>query len=718
MIASNEKLLAVFERMASKLDVRYDRSELRALFGAAEQAGADPFGSLYRVAERYRIRLGVFESSFDNALQFVRQGFPIAITPPTEMPNAVDGEIPDADDWWVLLEVNRRGVKTWSTTGGVRTTRKSIRSLQKLLGAKGSRRLIVAQPLDAAIMGNRSDKPLDRLLNLLEPERGDIIAIAVFSVVVGFLGLATPLAVESLVNTVAFNRYVQPIVVLAIILFAFLAFAGVVSVVKAYLTEIIQRRLFVRVSLDLGHRFSHISQTALDGYSGAELANRFLDIAVVQKAVASILMDGLTLAIAVVIGMAVLAAYHPFLLGFDIVLLGLMAILVFVLGRGAVKSSMKESKVKYYMLAWLENVITCPTAFQLHGGDILATDRADQIAARYLDNRTKHFKILLRQIIFAVSVEVVASVTLLGIGGWLVVRNQLTLGQLVAAELIVSVIVGAFAKMGKHLETYYDMMAAIDKLGVILDLPEASIGGYDILQSDGPLHLRLTDLSVELRGRTVVGPFSADLKPGGSAVVVGPPGSGKSMLLQAIATLRPTTGGSVELNGVNLRQIDHAHYVRNIGFAKDTEIFEGTVLENIGLNRPEINAGDVQWALQFVGLEDEIRNLPDFLETELSSGGSPLSATQAARLMLARAIVSRPPLLLIDSLLDSLPHEIAIEIISRLHARPMPWSLVFATSRADLIDLFIEKWQLPSLDNQKESEKVGRLKTTPTSQVR
>jgi len=697
MIASNEKLLAVFEHMAPRLGISYDRSEIRRLFSAAELAGSDPLGALYRVAERYRIRLGVFDCSFDEALQFVHQGYPIAIAPPAE--TGSDSSTPaNTDDWWVLSDVGRRGVKTWSTRLGGRTTWKSMRALRAILGAKGKddlhRRLIVAQPLDAALMGDQREKQLSRFIALLRPERGDILAIVVFAVVVGVLGLATPLAVESLVNTVAFNRYVQPIIVVGIILFAFLTFAGLLRVIMAVEAEIIQRRLFVRVGLDLGHRLSNIQLSALDDKDGQQLVNRFLDITNVQKAVSSMLLDGITLVIAVVIGMVVLAAYHPFLLGFDIVLLILMAFMIFAIGRGAVKTSIKESKEKYYMLAWLENVIGNPTAFRLHGGDLLAMDRTDQLAGRYIELRKKHFAVLIRQIIFATGVYVVASVVLLTIGGWLVISNQLTLGQLVAAELIVAVIVGAFAKMGKHLETYYDLMASIDKLGDILDLPEADVGGPSLLQTEGPVKLDIRDLSVAAGGHTVIEGFSAKVTPGGSVALVGAPGSGKSILLEALATLRECEAGNIEVNSVDLRQIDHANFTRGIGFARGIEIFEGTIAENIDLHRAELTAADVQEALKFVGLDEEIRLFPEGVDTYLLNNGRPLTSSQAARLMIARAVVARPYLLLIDSLLDALPPDMATRIISRLHARPMPWTLIVATSRPDLVDLFVEKWSL------------------------
>jgi putative ABC transport system ATP-binding protein len=708
MIPTNEKLMAIFETMAQQLEIPYERVEVRELISAGETVGADPLGALYRVAERYRMRLGVFDGTLAEALAFAGQDFPVAIAPPPVLAPEVNPPARDrthrvaaqeaASEWWVLLSARGRSVKVWSTQTGAEPEWMKLSHIRQMLGVKQNpaavMRLVVAQPLDALDPGEHPTKPLARLAHLLRPDRKDIYALIVFSIVVGILALATPLAVESLVNTVAFNRYLQPVIILAMILFTFLSFAAMLSVVVVVQVEVILRRLFVRVGLDAGHRLSNADITKLDNRHGPELVNRFLDIAIVQKSISGMLLEGIGMVIAIAIGMTVLAIYHPFLLGFDIALLMLMAVMVFGLGRGAVKTSIKESKGKYEMQAWLEDVIACPTAFQLHGGGLFAMDRTDQLLAQWLGYRKAHFSILIRQSIFALSVYVLASVSLLTIGGFLVINNQLTLGQLVAAELIVAVIVGAFAKMGKQFEAFYDLMAAVGKVGDVLDLAESRLGGRDLLRYEGPLGLEIRNLKVEAGGKTVIKGFSAALPPGTSVAVVGPPGSGKSLLLETLATLRPPKGGAIRVNQVDLRQLDHAQYCGIIGYCRGIEIFTGTLAQNVHLHRPGVEAMDVQEALEFVGLTEEVGHLEGGMDCELVTGGRPLSATQAARLMIARAIVTRPPLLIIDSLLDYLPTAIGDELISRLHTRIMPWSLIVATSRAEWTDSFVEKWTL------------------------
>ena len=245
--------------------------------------------------------------------------------------------------------------------------------------------------------------PLARVWALLRPESGDIWIIFIFALVTGLLALATPLAVETLVNTVAFGRLLQPVVVLALMLLVFLSFSAALRALQTYVVEIIQRRLFARVAADLAYRLPRIEVEALDGRDGRELVNRFFDVVTVQKVSAQLLLDGISLVLGALIGMAVLAFYHPWLLGFDVVLLALIAFAILVLGRGAVSTSVKESKTKYRMAAWLEDVISCPIAFRHSGAAEFALDRADRLTYEYLSARKDHFRVLMRQIVFALA---------------------------------------------------------------------------------------------------------------------------------------------------------------------------------------------------------------------------------------------------------------------------------------------------------------------------
>ena len=538
-------------------------------------------------------------------------------------------------------------------------------------------------------------KPLPRFLKMIRCDRWDVIAVIIFSIVTSVLALATPLAVEALVNTVAQGRMRQPLIVLGIILATFLLFATVLRILVAVVAEIVQRRFFVRLAVELGERLPRIDPYETRDRYGPELVNRFMDVITVQKVVATMLLDGVALIITTFTGMLLLAFYHPFLLGFDLVLLALMAIIIFVLGRGAVKSAIEESASKYRMVAWLEEITRAPTAFAMHGGRQFASERVDELASDYLEHRSDHFRALMRQIVTAGLLYVFASVSLLMLGGYLVLIDRLTLGQLVAAELVVTVIVGGFAKIGKYMESYYDLMAAMGKIGVLLDLPTAGEGA-ELLAAQRQA------MRVELRtARPAESPpkfqaVSLQLAPAEHLAITGPTASGKTRLLQAIAGRWDVGGGFISVDGFDVRDLSPEATGEAIGYAGPIEVFAGTLRDNISLSRTSVDGSAVQASLHAAGLLDTLRHWSDGLQTELTTDDGRLSDGQKVRLMIARAIAGRPRLLCVDGLFDRLPGTEAGELLDRLVQPENGWTLIFTTGRADLADRVGQQLTLPT----------------------
>lgn len=566
---------------------------------------------------------------------------------------------------------------------------RQLRRMMKLPPDSSTIRCVVLQPYATlGIMSEHHATPLERLRGLLRPEWPDIWVILVFAMVVGLLTLATPIAVESLVNTVAFGTLLQPVIVLAIILFAFLGLQGLMRALQTFVVEIIQRRMFARVSADLAYRLPRASLQAFDNQYGPELVNRFFDVVTVQKVTAQLFLDGVSLVLGTIIGMAVIAFYHPWLLGFDIVLLALIGFTILVLGRGAISSSVIESKKKYRMASWLQDLARCPTAFKTDGGAEFALERTDQIMDDYLRARHSHFRILFRQIVFALFLQAIASTVLLGLGGWLVISGQLTLGQLVASELIVTVIVGSFAKLGKHMESYYDLLASVDKLGHLFDLPIDRTDGLLTFGEDGAAAVNLHHVTYGYAaGRYVLEDVSYEIAPAERIALTGDTGSGKSTLIDLILGQRPLALGHLLIDRIDPRDMRPDVIRRTVALARDVELFEGTISENVHLERPGITSANVQKALDNLGILDAVLALPDGLETKLTPSGRPLSDIQCRLLMLARAMIGRPRLLLIDGLLDQLPDRVLGRIVPRILAPENSWTLILVTGRQSLIDV-------------------------------
>lgn len=523
--------------------------------------------------------------------------------------------------------------------------------------------------------------PWRRLRLLIRQERHDVLVVLIYAIGVGVLTLASPIAVQAVVNTVAFGTVLQPLAVLTALLLIGLSFAGILRALQAWVVEVLQRRLFLRLVNDLSLRLPRVELAAFDRAHGPELVNRFFDIFTIQKAAASLLIDGLQIILTAAVGLLVLAFYHPLLLAFDVLLLTLVLIIVFGLGRGAAKTAVKESKSKYLVASWLEEVARHPAAFKLAGGPSLARRRADELAGGYLQNRRKHFVIVYRQLVGALALQAFASAGTLGIGGWLVIERQLTLGQLVAAELIVTMVVASFSKIGKHLETTYDLLAALDKVGQLTDLPLEPVRPTSHMPASSPRGARLEakGLVFGFSGAPLFSDADLRIAAGERVVLTGRSGAGRSALVDVLLGLREPDGGLIEIDGFDLAAIDRHELRARTALVRGGELVVGSIADNVAFGRSEIDAHEVREALRAVGLMDEVSGLPDGLDTRLMPDGSPLSRGQAARLVLARAVAGRPALLVIDGALDALDPFTRAKVLDTVFAPDAPWTLLVIT---------------------------------------
>ena len=543
--------------------------------------------------------------------------------------------------------------------------------------------------------------PLRRWLALLKPEARDIRTIIVFSVVIGLLSLTLPLAVEAVVNTIAFGRYLQPLIVLSLIVFTFLGFRAFLNVLMTIVTEIIQRKLFVRTVEDLSYRLVRVPLKKWKTEHGPELVNRFFDIVNVQKITSKLLLDTLMLLLQTVIGLAVLAFYHPFLLGYDIALLIMMSVVLWVIGRGAVKTAKEESQLKYDTAAWLQEIVRHPSTFKFNGGLKFAINKADELAEEYVHKRQSHFKILLRQISFAMLMQVVAATVLLALGGYLVIERQLTLGQLVAAELIVTVILTSFAKFGKDLESFYDLMASVDKLGKLFDLPVEQVNKLQLARQPGAYGISLVNLQLDNAN-----PATIEFAAGKSYAILSDNEMQRTKLVESLCGQVKPQSGYVLLNEFRVDSINAESLQAKIGFVRDIELFNASIDENIRLGREQIGSSEVNQVINKLGLDQTIAALPDELGTELEIGGYPLANGQAIRLTLAKALVFRPGVLIVDGLLDRLTDKDTIDVLKRLDQFKNETTIIVATGRESIaswadqaVDANREVWELAKFYN-------------------
>jgi ABC-type bacteriocin/lantibiotic exporter with double-glycine peptidase domain len=529
--------------------------------------------------------------------------------------------------------------------------------------------------------------PWNRLLQLLAEDRKDLIVLLIYTLLNGLLMLAVPLAAQALVNTIAAGVFLQPLVVLSLLLFGGLAFAGVIRLMQMTLVEIIQQRVFAKIALRLAYRLPRIRLDALRNEYVPELANRFFDILTIQKTWAKILLDGPSAVLQILVGLVLMAVYSPILLAFDILLiLGIIAV-IWGLGFGGLKTSIRESYQKYDVAGWLEEIGRCHVSFKVAGLPEHTIQRANHLVSEYIDLRGQHFRVLYRHAAGTYFLYALASAGVLAIGGWLVINRQLTLGQLVASEIVVFSVLSALEKLMRQIEPFYDLLTGMDKIGHVTDLPVERESGGQLPKSHG-------GASVFCRGvrfaypnsQSVLSGLDLLIAPGSRIALVSKSGGGKSTIASLLCGLREPTHGVLEINGVDIRDLDLNTLRRSVAWAGIThEVFEGTIEENITLGRSWVTQHDTRWALEATLLSEDLAKMPEGKKTRLVSEGRNLSLGQRQRLMIARAIVDRPQLLIMDETLAAIDTEVRNHILNFILDKSHPWTVIFMTQLPEVI---------------------------------
>lgn len=640
-----------------------------------------PFEQLVDRLALAGLSLHPFEAPLDVALQGVRGGRPVLTV---------------GRDGALCLLLERLGPRVRVEDEGGQREWLKPQELAARLGLPSVQSehtwLAVDAPIALPHDPHSEESPWRLAYDLVRADRADLLAIAVYATGVGLLSLVLPLTVQVLVNTVAFGTLVQPILVLTLLLSAGLVFAAVLQGTQAFMVEIIQRRLVVRVVSQLSERLRRVSSSAFQAHRGAELMNRFFDVFVAQKAIASLALGGIEAALAVVAGLVLLAVYHPVLLGFGGLIVAGLFVVLRVVGRGATPTAIRESKAKYAVAAWLEDMAVQRNLLKLGGGGDFAQRRLDGLAAAWLGAREAHFRIVFRQYLGTLGLQVLASASLLGLGGWLVVQRELSVGQLVAAELVVNLVVVSLSKLGEKLETAYDLVAAADKLHILLDLPLEREGGAQPVRAKGAA-------KVELRGVTTPGAELRDLslviEPGRRLAVRG--GAERTRaLVELLFGLRVQASGVIRLDGDDLRDLSLRGLRSRVLLVAEPEVLPTSVAENVAAVGRALTPRDVWGVLERVGLSARIEALPDGLQTVLGEGGAPLTRDEAQRLVIARALAARPGLLVLDGALDGLSRQAQKMVLAAIERDVT----LLVVTRTDDLDAHMDAhFELPEEDS-------------------
>lgn len=542
--------------------------------------------------------------------------------------------------------------------------------------------LFPAKVLPEAVLGPSADaadrSPMDRLWELLVLEKGNIGLVYAYATLVGLFSLTLPLGVQAIIGLVSGGLFLQPIVILIAFVILGTAATGVLQVLQLAAVERIQQRIFARIALEFSLRVPRVSVEQWLKDDLPERMNRFFEVVTIQKSLGKLLTGATTALLQVLFGLLLLTFYHYYFTFFWVGMALLMwGVLRLTYPKG-LETSLMESKFKYRAVHWLEELARTVASFKAAGRATPALQRMDEHVSGYLKYRQKHFRVLVWQALSAVGMKALITGSLLIIGSVLVIQGQITLGQFVAAELVVVTVLAGVEKLVDSLDELYDLLTAVYKLGGVTDLPLESVGGLTVPDEGTGIAVKLQDVtySYPAAARPALSGITLDVRAGGKVAITGSDGSGTSTLLGIVAGLLPHYGGTVQVAGITLRDIDPTTLRDRIGLVMSSnEIFEGSVEENVSLGRPGIGTSDVMRALDAVGAADDVQALALGMRTPLASGGRGLPSTLRIRLLIARAIVARPRLIVLDEILATVEPAARHDLIQVLTGPQAPWTL-------------------------------------------
>lgn len=490
-----------------------------------------------------------------------------------------------------------------------------------------------------------------RFTKLIYSQREVLWPLYLYSAVASIISLSLPLGIQAIINLIMSGRVTTSFFVLVIIVALGYGLTGYIQILQLNISELLQRRIFTKSTFEFAYRIPRMQLMALRKNYTPELVNRFFDTLTIQKYLPKVLIDFASSGFQIVVGLVLIAFYHPFFIIFGFLSVLLIVGLVYLIGPAGLKTALKESKYKYETAHWLEEIARNIVTFKLAKDSNMPLEKANENTENYLGARARHYKTLLVHYYSLLFFKILISGSFLLIGGLLVINQQMNIGQFVAAEIIIIIILSAVEKLILNIDSVYSILTAIEKIGAVTDIPLDREGspGLDLSGENG-LSIKLDNLSIRFPDAKYnsIHKINLNINSGERVLIVGRSGSGKTTLLQLISGMYEDYTGLIKINEIPLKNINIYNYRSKTGdsIAGET-IFEGTILDNITMGR-NISINRVIGVLRHLEVLEYMEEQGFYLDSRIITGGMNLSSKMKSAIIFARCIAHRPLLMLHD----------------------------------------------------------------------
>jgi ATP-binding cassette, subfamily B, bacterial len=493
--------------------------------------------------------------------------------------------------------------------------------------------------------------PIMRTLEVIRLKKGEILSVYFFAAMYGLVQLSIPLGIQMIVNFIQANTFSTSLWVLISLVLVGVLFSGALQVTQMRIIERINQKIFSRYAMEFAFRIPRLDMKSVDQYYLPELVNRFFDTVSVQKGLGKLLIDIPIASIQIIFGIVLLSLYSQVFILFGLVILLILFLIIYFTTTRGIKTNLEESNYKYEVAGWLEELARAFKTFKFSIDANLHLKKSDALVANYLDARTSHFKILLIQYWSLIGFKMIITASMLIVGAVLAINNQINIGQFVAAEIVILMIMASVEKFIYSLDNVYDLLTSIEKLGKVLDTPLEQNGTIEFAQDKKGTDIKVKDVSFGFTNtENVLNQMSFTIPAGAKVCVMGHEGSGKSVLLRLLTGAFSNFPGSVLLNDIPLQNYNLRTLHQRTGIIlNEQDIFNGSLLENITMGHPSVSMQDIAALAAVTQLDQYLPKLRDGYNTTMDVAGKRLSRSAIQKILLMRALIHKPSLLLFEN---------------------------------------------------------------------
>ncbi|MFM9825750.1 peptidase domain-containing ABC transporter [Flavobacterium sp.] len=524
--------------------------------------------------------------------------------------------------------------------------------------------------------------PLTRFYNLLLLDKKDVLQLFFYAIFAGLISLSLPLGIQAIINFIQSGRVSVSWIVLVVLVVIGVALVGILSMMQLRITENLQQKIFIRSSFEFAGRMPRIKFEELYGTYPPELVNRFFDTMAIQKGTSKLLIDFSAALLQIIFGVVLLSLYHPYFVVFGFMLLILLYYIFKLSYNSGLETSLFESKYKYKVAAWLQEIARNNFSFRNEINYDYALQKNDYLVTDYLKYREKHFNVVKRQFSQLIFFKIIITASLLSIGGYLVLSQEMNIGQFVAAEIIILLVIGSVEKIILGLETFYDVLTSVEKIGLVTDMNLEEESNQNPNSCFTAITLEVDNLSFKFPDskNNILKKISLKVEQSEKIIIEGENGSGKTTLIRLLSGLIQPTSGYFYINDDTFQKIDLKQYRSQIGSVIYGETpFEGSIIDNITFKDGNLSQENLKWAIESVQLSSFLKTLPNGLDTVIFPQGRQLSASNAQKILLARSIVHKPKILFYEDPTDTMDEKIANEIIDFITDPKNEWTVIVSS---------------------------------------